>query len=403
MACRTAMLRRPVALAAICALALGGITATAAGAKPKGEPVKVMVIYEKSAGIPNPEIPDGLKAAAKAFNAADGIGGRPVEVIACDTANDPNKAAECGRKAVSEGVVALVGSLTTQASSFMSLMEENKIPSIGVVPAGVADFTSAAAFPLYGGSVSTFANLPRFLADAGAKAISQVRPDIAAGAILKTFSNTALKAVGQEILNDVPVPTDAPDMSTYAQSALAGGTDAIVVGLPGQQAINFVQAVRQTDPDVKLALISTEIGPVVDALGDQAAGIIEAYSFVPPTVMPTKTGKRYLKEMKAAGYKETSGFRLTSWVSMQVLKQIADELPEVTAPAVFDALNAATDVETGLTPPLQWQTPANTGISLLTRIFNTCQLDMRLTKKGKAKPATGKFFDAYSGEECPTP
>jgi ABC-type branched-subunit amino acid transport system substrate-binding protein len=397
------MLRRSVVLAAISALALGGIWTTTAGAKPKGEPVKVMTIYEKSAGIPNPEIPDGLKAAAKAFNSADGIGGRPVEVLVCDTANDPNKAAECGRQAVSEGVVALVGTLTTQASSFMPLMEENKIPSIGVVPAGVADFTSAVAFPLYGGSVSTFASLPRYLADDGAKAISQVRPDIAAGAILKTFSNTALKAVGQEIVNDVPVPTDAPDMSTYAQSALAGGTDAIVVGLPGQQAINFIQAVRQIDPDVQLGLISTELGPVVKALGDQSAGIHMAYSFVSPIAQPTKTGKRYLKEMKAAGYKDTTGFRLTSWVSMQVLKQIADGLPEVTGPAVFDALNTATDVETGLTPPLQWQTPANTGISLLTRIFNTCQIDMKITKKGKAKPVTGTFFDAYTGEECTTP
>jgi hypothetical protein len=106
--------------------------------------------------------------------------------------------------------------------------------------------------------------------------------------------------------------------------------------------------------------------------------------------------------MKAAGYKDTTGFRLNSWVSMQVLAKVADPLPDVTSAAVFDALNTTTDLETGLTPPLQWTTPADVGLPL-PRIFTACELAVKLTKTTKVKPVTGTFFDGFTDQECPTP
>ena len=397
--------RRIVSGAAIAALAIGvGVAPVGAGSssKPSGDPVKVMVIYEDSAGVANPEIPDGAKAAAKAINKADGIGGRPVKVLVCDTNNDPNTAAECGREAVDEGVVALIGVLTPHSAGFMSLMEENKIPSIGVVAASAADFTSAAAFPITGGLPATAGDLPRFLADDGAEKVSIARIDLAAAAIIPNFARTTLGTVGLELNNDIPVPESAPDMSSYVEAALANDTDGVVVALSGQDAVNFVQAAKQSDPDVKLAVISTEPGAFREALGDDAAGIIQAPAFLPPLSVKTPEGTRFLKEMKAAGFKDTTGFRLNSWLSVQVLKQVADALPEVTSAAVFDALNTTTDLETGLTPPLQWTTPADVGLPL-PRIFSGCELAVKLTKTTKVKPVTGTFFDAFADQECPTP
>ncbi len=401
----TRTVRRVVSGAAVAALAIGvSVTPVGAGSsgKPSGDPVKVMVIYEDSAGVANPEIPDGAKAAAKQMNKSDGIGGRPVKVLVCDTNNDPNTAAECGRQAVDEGVVALIGVLTPHSAGFMPLMEENKIPSIGVVAAGASDFTSPAAFPITGGLPATAGDLPRFLADDGAEKISIARIDLAAASIIPTFARTTLGKVGLELNNDVPVPESAPDMSSYVEAALANDTDGIVVALSGQDAVNFVQAAKQSDPDVKIAVISTEPGAFREALGDDAAGIIQAPAFLPPLSVKTPEGNRFLKEMKAAGYKETSGFRLNSWLAMQVLQTVADGLPEVTSASVFDALNTTTDLETGLTPPLQWTTPADVGLPL-PRIFNGCELAVKLTKTEKVKPVTGKFFDAFADQECPTP
>ena len=379
-----------------------GLTPAAAGAKPSGDPVKVMVVYEKSAGVANPEIPDGAVAAAKAMNKDDGIGGRPVKVLKCDTNNDPNTAAECGRKAVDEGVAALIGVLTPHSGSFMPLMEQNKIPSIGVVAAGASDFTSPASFPITGGLPATAGDLPRFLADAGAKKISIARIDLAQAAIIPTFAEAALAKVGQEVVNDVPVPQGAPDMSSYVAAALANDTDGIVVALSGQDAVNFVIAAKQSDPKVKIAVISTEPGAFQEALGKDAAGIIQGPATLPPTTVKTKEGTRFLKEMKKAGFKDTTGFRLNSWMAMQVLDKVAEGLPEVTAPAVFDALNAVTGLDTGLTPPLQWKTPADVGLPLA-RVFSACELAVKMTKGKKVKVVTGKFFDAFKDEECETP
>ncbi len=392
---------RVIGVMTIAALALPVALVAPAAAKPSGDPVKVMVIAELTSGISNPEIPEGAQAAAKAMNKKDGIGGRPVEVLVCDTNNDPNTAAECGREAVSEGVVAVIGSLTVHASSFMDLLAENKIPSIGIVLAGIAEFQGAASFPVSGGIVATASDLPRFLYDDGARAISVARPDLAAGAALKTFGDISLEKVGSAMVNDVPVPTDAPDMSTYVEAALANDSDAIIVALPGQQALNFVQAARQASPDVKLALISTEQSAVVEALGkDGVAGIIQA----PTAITNTKEGKRHLKELKKAGF-DSGGFRLNSWIGMQVLATVAAELPEVTAAAVFDQLNITEGLETGVTPPLQWTTPADLGSlsALAPRVFNACEMALKFNKKGKVKPVTGKFFDALTGEECETP
>lgn len=397
-----ARLARPLVVACAVTGLLAVPAVGTAGAKPKGDPVKVMIIYEKSAGIPNPEIPDGAIAAAKAFNKEDGIGGRPVKVLTCDTENNPNTAAECGRKAVEEGVVALIGNLTVQSLSFLPLMVENKIPSLGVVTA-LAEYTSPAAFPLSGGAPTTYAALPRFLADDGAKKITVATVDIAADSV-ERFANQGLEPTGQKLNGVVPVPTDAPDMSTYVTASLANDTDAVVVALPGQQSINFIQAAKQANPDVKLALISTEPGPVLEALGDQAEGVIEGPTTLSPsmtTKVAKKATKQFVADLKAAGFKETSGFRLNSWISMQVLKTIADGLPDVTSAAVFDKLNTTTDLKTGLMPPLQWT--KGEAVPGLPRVFNACEMAVKLTASGKIKPVTGKFFDPFADANCPNP
>ena len=389
------------AIALISGFALVAPAAMPAAAKPTGGTVKVMVIFEKTAGLAaSPDLPQGALAAAKALNKKNGVGGNKVKVLTCDTKDDPNVAAECGRKAVEEGVVALIANFTLHGNTFLPLMAENKIPSIGPNPASAAEFTSTAAFPIQGGAVSGFGDLPRFLADDGATSIALVRPDIAAGAITGTFGNATLAKVGLKLTHEVPVPNDAPDMSAYVQSALADGTDGIMVGLGGQQAINFVQAAQQADPDIKLALLSTEPAKVREALGPDAEGIIQSSAFLSPSIVKSKEGNRYRQEMKSAGYKDDDN-GLNPWLSMQVLASVAEGLPEVTGPAVFDKLNTTTGLETGLTPPLQFTTAADIGLPL-PRIFNVCNLAIKLTKT-KAKTVTGTFFDAYADKECPTP
>ncbi|MFZ0014112.1 MAG: ABC transporter substrate-binding protein, partial [Acidimicrobiia bacterium] len=272
-----------------------------------GDPVKIGVILEETGGaLANPEIPEGAKSAQLLVNEAGGIQGRPVEIITCDTANDPNTAAECGRQMVDEGVVALSGVLSVHAGEFMPLMEENKIPSVAHTLAGVPGFTSPASFPVIGGIVATAPSVAVGVVESGATKVSTPRPDLAAGAAIPTFVTPALEAFDATYGNDVPVPELAPDMATYVQASLDGGADGIAVFLSGQDATNFVITARQSEPDIPLGTFTTDATAFREALGPDLAGIVTSSSSTCP--FDSDACQQFEDSMAAAGF-ESSGNR----------------------------------------------------------------------------------------------
>ena len=394
--------RRPrstlIALALILALGVAGAGGAwpARAAKPIGTPLKLMAVYESVGASASPEVSEGAIAAAKAINAKGGINGRPVQIIRCDTKADPNVATGCGRKAVSQGVVALVGNLTIFSNRFMPLMANRKIPSIGLEPATAADFTSPASFPIGGGAPVQFAGLGAELAKAGAKKIVLARQDIPEAAAVAQFVNAGLKRF-RLTMRDLAVPVGAPDMAPYAAAALRGGTDGIVIAQADQDAVNFVEAVRQADPNVKIALNATSLTEVNKALGSNAEGIIE--NGATTTALKNTAEKQYEKDSKAAGYTNLTAYSLASYASVRLIQKLAARLPRITGPAVFNALQHATRLQSGFTPPLQFR---KGGVAGLPRVFNACLFAFRI-KGGKQVPITGKFENAFTGKQCPTP
>ncbi len=394
----THLRRRSILIAPILVLAGGVVLGTgAAGAsKPTGAPLKLMVVYEGSGAVANPEIPEGARAAAKAINAKGGINGRLVQIVACDTKSDPTIATGCGRRAVSDGVVGIVGTVTLYGDRFMPLLAQHKIASIGLIPQTAADFISPASFPIEGGAPVNFAGLAAALAESGAKNIVVARIDIPAATALVQFANAGLKRFGLTA-KDVPIPAGAPDMAPYAAAALKDGTDGIFVAEPDQDAVNFVEAVRQVDPAVKISMGATSIGGVNKALGKTAEGIVEVSA--DPIVLRQSAERVYEKDMKAAGYSDLTGWRLNSYASVMLFRKIAGQLPKITARTVFDAFGQAKNITIGLTPPLQF---ANGGVAGLPRLFNPCLLEMRV-RGGTQTPITRKFENVFTGKLCPTP
>jgi branched-chain amino acid transport system substrate-binding protein len=373
---------------------------TTVAAKPTGEPIKLMVIHEVDAGAANPEITEGAEAAARAINDAGGVDGRPIEILDCDTENDPNTAAECGRRAVSEHVVAVVGAITPHDGEFVPLLEQNKIPAVGQLPLTAASFTSPAVFAMEGGSPTNFAGLATALVDAGATTISLARIDLDAAAALGQFAAMGLTRHGLSIVHDVPVPLGAPDMSPYAAAALADGVDGVIIGVTAQDAINLIQAIRQVNPSVKIAMIATEVGDVIEALGAGSDGLLRSVALTDE--VDTARAQQYADDMAAAGFDDTTGFRINGWASVRLVADVAADLPDVTAAAVFDALDAldaATSIRTGVSAPVQWQ---QAPVPILPRVFNWCMLTLEV-KGGENVPTTGKFTDVVTGQECPSP
>jgi ABC-type branched-subunit amino acid transport system substrate-binding protein len=361
-----------------------------------GTPVKIMVIYEGTGAVATPEVPEGAKGAAAGLNARGGVKGGPVEILECDAGNDANKAAECGRKAVSEGVVAVVGPVSANAGQYFPILEQAKIPVVGNVPASAADFTSADSFPIYGGIVTASAGLADVLVKQGAKKISIARIDLAAASAIGVFAGASLKRSNQTINKDVSIPVGAPDMATYVASALEGGTDGVLVGLSGQDATNFIIQLRQTNPNVKISATTTEFDAVVKALGDQAEGILVTAFFHNEQSSPT-AWKAYTKDMEAAGFKTFSGFRTNSYAAVMVVASVLAAAPDATAAALSDALPKAQNIDVGLLPPLQF---TKGGVGGVPRVFNSCGRYEQLDAKGNFKNLGDGFIDMFTGAPC---
>jgi ABC-type branched-subunit amino acid transport system substrate-binding protein len=322
------------------------------------------------------------------------VNGRPLQLLECDTKDDPNTAADCARTAVDKGVAAVVGSLTVHPE-FYPILEQNKIASFGNIPANAGDFTSSASFPIIGGAPIAFPLLALGLAKGGAQKISVARPDLAAGAVIKTFANQGITGKGLSVVNDVPVPQGAPDMSAYVQAALANGTDGVLVALSGQDALNFVQALKQADPKVKVAMASTDFGATVKALGKQADGIYNfSYSYLP--VIKNAATKKFVAAAKAAKIPSTGLNTVDEYSAVLAFAAVAKQLPEVTSSAFYDKLPTVSDLDIGMTAPIQF---VKGGVAGIPRDFNPCGLLYQL-KNGQPTPTTGKFLNPLTDQEC---
>jgi ABC-type branched-subunit amino acid transport system substrate-binding protein len=407
---RGTRVRMAIALAGVILLSAcgdddGGSEGTATTATPEststtveltGDPVQIMVMYEGSGAVATPEVPEGATAAADAINASGGIDGSPIELIECDLANDPNMARACGQQAVDEAVVAVVGPVSANAGEYTPLLEAAQIPLVANVPASAADFTSPVSFPLYGGIVTASAGLADVLASvAGATKISLARIDLAAAAAIGIFGNMALERSGLAVNNDVSIPVGAPDMATYVASVLQGGTDGVLVGLAGQDATNFIIALRQTAPDVPISATTTEFDAVVEALGEAADGIYVTGFFEDSTTDPDAVDQ-FTADLDAAGFDETGGFRNNSYSGVQLVAEVLGGLPEKTGPALLAALPTIPSIDLPLLPPLQF---AVGGVGGIPRVFNPCGLYRQLDG-GEFTTLTDGFINMLTGEPC---
>jgi branched-chain amino acid transport system substrate-binding protein len=345
---------------------------------------------------------DGVEAAEQQINDNGGINGGPLDVIVCDTENDPAVTTDCANSAIDDGAVAVAGSLSVQQTAYYPILEEDGIPNIGNNPAGLDDYTSPNSFPIIGGAIVSPAGLASALAEEGYENISVARIGIAEGAVIGTFANQALQQYGLSVVNDIPVDPGTADMAPSVTAALEGGTDAVIVAMAADDALNFVVTLKQTDPDIGIALVATETDRLVEALGDESNGILESTQLY-PLEFDTQANTDYVDALAAIGVEDTGGQRRNAYEGIVLAAQIASGIKgKITAAKMFTAMEQAQDVSIGVTPPLQWTTSADIGplSATVTRIFNVCSIALEL-QDGEATALSDTFTDSFTGEECP--
>jgi ABC-type branched-subunit amino acid transport system substrate-binding protein len=354
------------------------------GSSGGGDSVKVMVIGAlESSTLSVPQIADGVQAAAKAVNADGGIAGKQVEVLTCNTREDENEAVGCARKAVEEGVIAVVGSSTTKSGAVLPVLEKAGIASIPAYPISPEDFTSDNSYPISGGSLVEFPGAAQLLlGEANAKKIGVVALDNASGEKAANAIDTTVKAEGGSVGTVSRIPAaGGGDTAPQLQAAAGGGAGGVVIVLSQGPTSSILQEADQSGLSIPLA---GSDGQLTDAAIPKLGGAAEGFYTVgsaPPAQSDHPAAVQYREEMAADGKADKEdGMSILSWTTLHVLAEVSKDLEDVNAETVTEALNTVSGLDyLWLT---DYSTTQGSTIEGMNRLFNT-RVYMAQVREGK--------------------
>jgi ABC-type branched-subunit amino acid transport system substrate-binding protein len=377
-----------------------GSSSTASSA-PKGKPIVIGVINDATRpdGLSAAYIPQAAEVRAEAINAAGGIKGRPVKVVACDTKGDPNTATACARTMVSDGAVAVVGMVTIYEAQIFPVLEQAGIPAVGTIPVSSVGLTAKDSFAFTPGIIATFLGGPGLLAQLGAKSPSLVYPSNipnTSAALVKIWG----VGVGSAKIKSGPIAGYALGTTNFnaaAVKAVGGGADGTFAFGSGPSQGPLIKAIQQQNSKLQIAtLTETLTVKTLEYLGARADGVASvsflspATSDVPGVKMFNADVDKYQKDMNRT---ETA---IMSWMGVWTLERLFKDMPTIDRPSVMAAMSKLTDFDEGGIVPPTTTTKKATDYPGMDRVYNATVVYSKV-KDGKAYPIDGKFVNPFPG------
>jgi branched-chain amino acid transport system substrate-binding protein len=332
----------------------GGAAATSDASKgPTGSDVKIMLIAPTGTQEANfPEELAAAKAGVAAVNKRNGFGGHKVVFEYCNEKNDPAAAEACGRQAVADKVIAVVG-LFSRAGGIMPQLEKANIPSVGSLGLSKDEITSKNAY-MTGASLLSFAVCPAILADAGVTSEGMARFDVEASAVTETFAQAgSVASVGKPLLKVAKVSPTNADYAPVAAQLAGAGAKGISLSLTEQASVAFLQA-----GGAKFSYCHVD-GGISDenlkSLTAAAPNYYSASSFYTINENDKPVIKQFNDELSAAAASDPDAklrksSQLWGWGPIHILEAILkDDTGEITGQTVIDRLKAQTALDTGFT------------------------------------------------------
>ena len=181
-----------------------------------GDPVTVMTISTYDTDSLNAKaVLDVAQGAVVQINNDGGLGGHELKLITCNDSADPNKAADCARQAVDEGVAAMVGGFTANGDAIMPILEQAGIPWFGP-PGSRRRAVQRGQLPITSG-VLGLAGLGQMAAEDGCDKVASVNYDLPSAGQIAQLVDLALTTAGHDKSTLIKVPPTTTDFSTIAQ------------------------------------------------------------------------------------------------------------------------------------------------------------------------------------------
>jgi ABC-type branched-subunit amino acid transport system substrate-binding protein len=373
-------------------------SSTPAANKPTGDPIKVMTIAAVNwNGAAYPNILETAKTYEKYINDRGGIAGRPLQVTVCDEQGDPNQLATCGRNAVANKDVAVVGSFTLTGDRIVPILQQADTAWFGICCViSPAEQNSPITFDFGPQSVAGGAYAQKAI-EAGCKNPSAVVLDIPTKNLFFDAQQRVLAASGVKLGAKVAIPVASADYAPQVAQATGGGADCIIGGLAENGWASFMPAFAQSGSKARLigqqGNFDEKIAKGFPSIvaGDDVVGYYPDISS--PVFKDYREALAQYKPDPDLDYNSLGG--LGTWTAYVAFKNIVEKMNgPITAKTFLDAANKTTKLDTGgKLPELNLSKPWNRQPNGYKRIFNTKVTYSVFGDNGKLKVEQAGFFD----------
>jgi hypothetical protein len=295
---------------------------TKAPSKPcPGQPIKLANIAALTSSLgDNTAIgKEGINAAVDGVNRTCALG-RPLAISFCDDKADTNANVACGRKAGSDGSLAIIGTI----GSFDDGVTASKLPAIYVNGTSPFELTNKNAYSSVNG-LALGISAASALKARGNKTAAMLLPDTPT---LQFAGNLLVQLAAMIGIKVDPIyfPQDTTDFAPIAAQVSEKHDDA--VGMLPTNPVVTINALAQegitpdkTDIVVPGGVITPDI---LKQLGDGANGILEVSEAMPPSDTSNKGIQEFRADLQADGKNpddpKVDAATVTSWSNVKKLE-----------------------------------------------------------------------------------
>lgn len=340
--------------------ASAGSSAGSSAAAPTGTPIKTVTVSAIDYNGPTYE---SIQVTAKLYeqwiNARGGINGHPLEVTTCDDKGDPTQTAACARQAVSDGVVADIGTFTYNAAVAVPIYEQASVAVLGnCCNLSEVEYTSPNTFQMGNNPALNPSGVAQAVQD-GCQNIGVLELDLPSTDDTNILYDNVAKAYGYTgEIKYVRVPLTTQDYTSQV-AQITDGTDCIAMFLSESNIAGMMPAFAQTGGTQRLYGAQGNFDKVsikgFETLPGVADGVV--YGAYPP--LNNDVWKDFREAIATydapADLEYNSLSALGTWAAFTAFTQVVEEMDgEITAPTVLAALSKATVDTGGMTPVIDF-------------------------------------------------
>jgi branched-chain amino acid transport system substrate-binding protein len=317
-----------------------------------GEPVRIGLVSDgqTTAFDARDEVRAAEAAVAWWNERRGGVGGRPIDLVTCETGADPAGGTECGNRMVEDGVVAVAIGQSTVPEAIWEPLHESGVPTMFFQTNGEAVLADTETSFTISNPLTTAFGLPISVAqDVGADRIAFVVIDVPVAVSL-------FEALGQEIVGNagldydlIRVPPGTPDMIPQMQEVVESGAGVVQVVGYDAFCIAAFQGLTAAGYTGETTAVSQCI---TDATREALPGGLEGMYVTSGVALgdaEDPTFRQYEAVMDAYGDEVADVDNNVPMVGYTVLAALAASLDgisgEVTAASVAEAIKAMPDLE----------------------------------------------------------